>query len=68
MDNSLKLTELQPTLLVQLLQRSGSRLITEEDIAADIAAGAPQNENGTINLITYAAWLAKGEDDAADSN
>lgn len=68
MDNSLKLTELQPTLLVQLLKRSGSRLITEEDIAADIAAGAPQNENGTINLITYAAWLAKGEDDAADSN
>lgn len=68
MDNSLKLTELQPLLLVQLLQRSGSRLITEESLAADIAAGAPQNENGSINLITYAAWLAKGEEDGSDTD
>ncbi|MBO5695639.1 MAG: hypothetical protein J6S98_09575 [Lentisphaeria bacterium] len=68
MDNSLKLTELQPVLLVQLLQRSGSRLITEESLAADIAAGAPQNENGSINLITYAAWLAKGEEDGSDTD
>ena len=68
MDNSLKLTELQPLLLVQLLQRSGSRLITEESLAADIAAGAPQNENGSINLITYAARLAKGEEDGSDTD
>jgi hypothetical protein len=68
MDNSLKLTELQHVLLVQLLQRSGSRLITEESLAADIAAGAPQNENGSINLITYAAWLAKGEEDGSDTD
>jgi hypothetical protein len=68
MDNSLKLTELQPVLLVQLLQRSDSRLITEESLAADIAAGAPQNENGSINLITYAAWLAKGEEDGSDTD
>lgn len=68
MDNSLKLTELQPVLLVQLLQRSGSRLITEESLATDIAAGAPQNDNGSINLITYAAWLAKGEEDVSDTD
>ena len=42
---------------------------TEESIAEDIAAGAPQNEDGTINLIEYAAWLVKGDDtDAPDSN
>ena len=68
MDNSLKLTELQPSLLVRILQQSGSRLITEEELANDIDAGAPKNANGTINLITYAAWLAKGEDDATDTD
>ena len=30
-------------------------------------AGAPQNPDGTINLIEYAAWLAKEEDDADQS-
>ena len=68
MDNSLRLAKLQPDLLITILQRSGSRLITEELLKADIAAGAPQNEDGTISLLNYAAWLAKGDDDEADAN
>ena len=69
MDNSLKITALQRSTLVKILKQAGSRLITEESIAEDIAAGAPQNEDGTINLIEYAAWLVKGDDtDAPDSN
>ena len=69
MDNSLKLTALPIEMLVRILKQAGSRLITEESIAEDIAAGAPQNEDSTINLIEYAAWLVKGDDtDAPDSN
>lgn len=69
MDNSLKLTALQPEMLIQILKQAGSRLISAEILAEDIAAGAPQNEDGTINLIEYAAWLVKGDDaDGTDSN
>ena len=68
MDNSLKLTALPIEMLVRILKQAGSRLITEESIAEDVAAGAPQNEDGTVNLIEYAAWLVKGEEDAPDSN
>ena len=67
MDNSLKLTALQPEMLVNLLRRAGSRLISAETLAADFEAGAPRNEDGTVNLIEYAAWLVKGDDDADQS-
>ena len=67
MDNSLKLTALQPEILVRLLKQAGSRTISEETLAADIESGAPKNPDGTINLIEYAAWLVKGEDDAPES-
>ncbi len=43
----------------KLLSKAGGRLITPEQIDADIAAGAPLNGDGTINLVTYAAWLSK---------
>ena len=62
MDNSLKLTALQPEMLVDVLRRSGSRLITIDTLAADFEAGAPRNEDGTVNLIEYAAWLVKGDE------
>ena len=62
MDNSLKLTALQPEMLVDVLRRSGSRLITIETLTADFEAGAPKNEDGTVNLIEYAAWLVKGDE------
>ena len=68
MDNSLKLTALQPEMLVNILRRAGSRLISAESLAADFEAGAPRNEDGTVNLIEYAAWLVKGEDTNADQS
>ena len=67
MDNSLKLTALQPEMLVSILRGAGSRLISSEMLAADFEAGAPRNEDGTVNLIEYAAWLLKGEEGNADS-
>ena len=62
MDNSLKLTALQPEMLVNLMKQAGSRQISAETLAADFAAGAPKNEDGTVNLIEFAAWLVKGDD------
>lgn len=40
-----------------LLRRSGSQRLTAEAIRSDIAAGAPVNADGTLNLIAYGAWL-----------
>jgi len=37
--------------------------IDEAIIAGDIEEGAPINEDGTLNLIHYAAWLNDPEGD-----
>jgi len=58
MNQSLKLTALEPETLARLLKQAGSRTISTETLAADIEAGAPKNPDGTVNLIHYAAWLA----------
>ena len=68
MDNSLKLTALQPELLVNILKGAGSRLISAELLAADFESGAPKNEDGTINLIEFAAWIMKGDDSNANQS
>ena len=68
MDNSLKLTALQPDMLVNLLTGAGSRLISPELLTADFAAGAPRNEDGTINLVEFAAWIVKGDEANANQS
>jgi hypothetical protein len=40
-----------------LLTRIGGAPVTVEMLEADIDAGAPVNDDGTINLVYYAAWL-----------
>ncbi len=55
-----KIAKLTKDEVVRLLKGQGSRTITEETLAADIASGAPLNEDGTVNLIEYAAWILKG--------
>ena len=50
--------------LVEALRRAGSRTITLESLEADIAAGAPINSDGTMNIIVYLAWILRGERDA----
>lgn len=41
----------------KVLSKAGGRQIRVEQIEADMAAGAPTNGDGTINLVMYAAWL-----------
>lgn len=55
----LTLTALGPADLARLLASAGQRPITAEMIEADLAAGAPANPDGTVNLVHYAAWLIR---------
>ena len=44
---------------VTAMRRSGSRTLTLERLEADIAAGAPVNADGTVDILKYVAWVAK---------
>jgi len=56
---NLSLTALSVPDVVRLLVKSGARNISEEKVRSDIEAGAPLNADGTINVVHYAAWLAR---------
>ncbi len=55
---------LSPTALTvadaaRLLTKVGSQPVTIAMLEADLAAGAPANADGSINLVHYAAWLVR---------
>jgi hypothetical protein len=54
-----RITALTAAQTARILAAAGQRRITEAMVRADIDAGAPTNADGTINLIHYAAWLAR---------
>ena len=63
--------QLRPTALTlenaaRLLTSLGGKTVTVERIQADIDAGAPVNDDGTINLVHYGAWLVKEMSRASD--
>ena len=43
----------------RVFTRLGGIEVTEAMLRADIDAGAPTNNDGTINLVHYAAWLVR---------
>jgi hypothetical protein len=43
----------------RLLSAAGGKRIAPEEIQADIEAGAPVGPDGRMNLVYYAAWLAR---------
>jgi hypothetical protein len=43
----------------KLLSAAAKIRIPEQQIADDLASGAPQNTDGTISLVAYAAWMLK---------
>lgn len=56
--------KLNPTALpladaARLLSAVGGQVVTAEMLQADVAAGAPANDDGTLNVAHYAAWLVK---------
>lgn len=56
-----RLTALPLEQAAALLHRSGSQRVTVVSLRADIAAGAPANADGTLNLIAYGAWLVRAQ-------
>ena len=52
-------TALSPADIVKMLTAIGSRRATVDALREDIDRGAPQNADGTLNLIHYAAWLVR---------
>ena len=54
-----KITALTPAQTAKILAAAGNRRITVSMVAADIQAGAPTNDDGTINLLHYTAWLVR---------
>jgi hypothetical protein len=51
------ITRLSRENLVRLLANSGFRDASAELLEKDISDGAPVNDDGTINLFDFAAWL-----------
>lgn len=43
----------------RLLSAVGGQAVSVEMLEADVAAGAPTNADGTLNLVRYAAWLVR---------
>jgi hypothetical protein len=43
----------------KLLSAAAKIRIPTEQIIEDLAAGAPANTDGTVNLVHYAAWIVK---------
>ena len=56
---SLSPTSLTPADAARLLSKASGQPVRLETIQADLAAGAPANADGTINLVHYAAWLVR---------
>jgi hypothetical protein len=45
--------------LARILTATGLRSVTVEMLDADLDDGAPQNADGTMNLVHYAVWLVR---------
>jgi hypothetical protein len=45
--------------MARILTALGPRPVTVEMLTADVDDGAPQNADGSMNLLNYSAWLAK---------
>jgi hypothetical protein len=45
--------------LARILSASGPKPVTVEMLQADLDDGAPQNADGTMNLLLYVAWLVR---------
>ena len=55
--DTLDISHLSLEAVVKLARTSGARDFTMELLQADIDNGAPVNEDGTIDLFNYSAWL-----------
>jgi hypothetical protein len=59
MSSSLSPTALELADAAKILSKLFAQPVTEAMLREDIAAGAPTNPDGTLNLVHYAGWLAR---------
>jgi hypothetical protein len=45
--------------LASMLSKVSGRTVTAEQVRADLERGAPSLPDGRVNLVHYAAWLAR---------
>ena len=45
--------------MARLLSAGGQKRVTPQEIHTDVDAGAPVGPDGRMNLVHYAAWLAR---------
>ncbi len=45
--------------VARLLSAGGGRKVTAAQVQADLDSGAPRRPDGKVNLVHYAAWLAR---------
>ncbi len=57
LEQKISLTALTIEQMAAILRKLGSETATVENIKHDIEDGAPVNEDGTLNVIDYTAWL-----------
>jgi hypothetical protein len=55
----LKLTAISVPDATKALSAAAGRTIPEALLRADLGLGAPENADGSINLLHYAAWLVR---------
>ena len=63
--DALSLTAVPGSAFARLLKSTGAEHLSDEALARDRSAGAPIEEDGTVNLLAYTAWLVKELADGA---
>ena len=56
---SLSPTSLSIEDAAHILSKASGQVVSARAIEADLAAGAPTNADGTLNLVQYGAWLLR---------
>lgn len=57
-------TEINPNALsledaARLLTKVSGQVVSVDVLREDIEAGAPTNDDGTLHLVSYAAWIVR---------
>ena len=58
-NDSVNLAALTPEQMADVLSKASGRAIDIRQVEKDIADGAPVDEDGRLNMLSYAAWLAQ---------
>jgi hypothetical protein len=57
-NDSVNLAALSPAQMADILTKAGGKVDIDQ-VLADIKRGAPADESGNLNMLAYAAWLAR---------